>query len=431
MSINTFTFDEDDVALQRRVNDVLDWGMLLSVVGLLAMGLVSIYSATFDAVMSTYFQKQLVYAGVGFGFALLTYFLPERWIHDLAYPLYGVGILMLIAVLIPGVGKVVNGQQCWIQIGGFTFQPSELAKVTTLIALARYISSKGVNVRTIRDLAFMAGIIFLPVALIMGQPDTGSATVFIAMSLGVFLWIGGDMFFLYCMAALPFIAFSALYGVLFESMIIFGIVAALVTLGAFAFRRNIVVTILAVAMLIGVGLAVEPVFKKLEPYKQARLITLFEPERNPRGQGYHVIQSILAVGSGGLTGKGFLKGTQTQLRYIPEQWTDFIFCVPSEEFGFVGAVIVIALLVALILRSMNIAAVVRTKFASVVAIGFGTMMFYHTLVNIGMAIGLFPVMGIPLPFLSAGGTALIMNMGIVGMLLNFYKTRRRRAGPAA
>jgi len=431
MSLNTFTFDEDDVALQRRVNDLLDWGLLLSVVGLLAMGLISIYSATFDAGTSTYFSKQLFYAGTGFVVALVCYFLPERWIRDLSYALYGVGILMLIAVLIPGIGKVVNGQQCWIQIGSFTFQPSELAKVTTLLALARYISEKGVDVKTIRDLAAIFGMVLLPIALVMGQPDTGSATVFIAMSLGIFLWIGGDLFFLYCIAAVPFIGISALYGVLFETMVVFGIVAALVTIGAFAFRRNIVITIVAVAMLIGVGLSVEPAFEKLEPYKQARLVTLFEPERNPRGQGYHVIQSILAVGSGGLTGKGFLKGTQTQLRYIPEQWTDFIFCVPSEEFGFVGAVIVIALLVALILRSMNIAALVRTKFASVIAIGFGTLMFYHTLVNVGMAIGLFPVMGIPLPFLSAGGTALIMNMSIVGMLLNFYKTRRRRAGGVA
>jgi len=431
MSLNTFTFDEDDVALQRRVNDLLDWGMLLTVVGLLAMGLISIYSATFDAGTSVYFKKQLVYAGVGFVLALVCYFLPERWIRDFSYTMYGVGILMLIAVLIPGIGKVVNGQQCWIQIGSFTFQPSELAKVTTLLALARYISEKGVDVKTIRDLAVIGGMVLLPIALVMGQPDTGSATVFIAMSLGVFLWIGGDLFFLYCVASIPFIGISALYGVLFESMVVFGIVTALVTIGAFAFRRNIIVTIVAVAMLVGVGLSVEPVFKELEPYKQARLVTLFEPERNPRGQGYHVIQSILAVGSGGLTGKGFLKGTQTQLRYIPEQWTDFIFCVPSEEFGFVGSVVVIALLIAMILRSMSIAALVRTKFASVVAIGFATLMFYHTLVNIGMAIGLFPVMGIPLPFLSAGGTALIMNMCIVGMLLNFYKTRRRRTGGVA
>ena len=200
------------------------------------------------------------------------------------------------------------------------------------------------------------------------------------------------------------------------------------TLGAFLFRRNLILTIVAVAVLIGVGLAVEPVYDRLPAYQQGRLVTLFEPERNPRGDGYHVIQSILAVGSGGVTGKGFMKGTQTQLRYIPEQYTDFIFSVPTEEFGFVGGVIVIALLVAIIIRSITIASLVSTKFASVIAIGFGTMLLYHTLVNIGMAVGLFPVMGIPLPFLSSGGTALIINLTIVGLLMNFYKTRRRRTG---
>jgi rod shape determining protein RodA len=126
-----------------------------------------------------------------------------------------------------------------------------------------------------------------------------------------------------------------------------------------------------------------------------------------------------------------LHGTQTQLRYIPEQWTDFIYCVPTEEFGFVGGVLVIALLASIILRGVNIAGLVRTKFASVIAIGFASAIFYHTMVNIGMAIGLFPVMGIPLPFLSAGGTALIMNLAIAGLLMNFYKTRRRRAGRVA
>jgi rod shape determining protein RodA len=164
----------------------------------------------------------------------------------------------------------------------------------------------------------------------------------------------------------------------------------------------------------------------LETYKQKRLITLFEPERNPRGEGYHVIQSILAVGSGGITGKGFLQGTQTQLRYIPEQWTDFIFCVPTEEFGFVGGVLVIALLATVALRSFSIASMSRTAFSSIIAVGFGSLVTFHTMVNIGMAVGLFPVMGIPLPFLSAGGTSLIANVACIGMLLHMYRSRRRR-----
>jgi rod shape determining protein RodA len=248
---------------------------------------------------------------------------------------------------------------------------------------------------------------------------------------GVLLWSGADLFILTIIGVTPIVGIAALYGVLFDAMWVFAIVVALAAAGLFLFRRNVVVTSVAILVLIGAGLAVRPVFERLEPYKQNRLITLFEPERNPRGEGYHVIQSMLAVGSGGVTGKGFLKGTQTQLRYIPEQWTDFIFCVPTEEFGFVGGLIVIGLLASIILRAVSIAGLVRTKFASIVAISYGTVLLYHTMVNIGMAIGLFPVMGIPLPFLSAGGTALIMNLAMIGLLLNFYKTRRRRASTVA
>ncbi|MDZ4745506.1 MAG: FtsW/RodA/SpoVE family cell cycle protein [bacterium] len=419
-----FVFDDEDVALQRRVNDLLDWGLLLATAGVLALGLISINSAT-DG--SSYFTNQVYYALIGLASAMTLFFIPERVFSNLAYPLYIIGVLLLVVVLTP-LGKEVNGQQCWIQIGKFTFQPSELAKITTLFAIAKYVSRKGFDVRTLRDIGSIAGLVLLPLALIMAQPDTGSATVFIAILLGVYLWIGGDLFLLYLIGCAPFVAASALYGVLFENMIWFGIVSALVALGAFLFRRNLILTIVAVLLLVGAGFAVKPVFDDLDEYKKQRLVTLFEPERNPRGSGYHVIQSILAVGSGGLTGKGFRKGTQTQLRYIPEQWTDFIFCVPTEEFGFIGGVMVIGLLAAIILRSVNIASIVRTKFAGVIAVGFASMLLFHTIVNIGMAIGLFPVMGIPLPFLSAGGTALIMNLSVVGLLLNFYKTRRRRAG---
>lgn len=429
----TIRFDDDDVALQRRMNDLVDWGLMLAVFGVLAVGLISIYSATYPSFISgvsgpsSTFVKQVIYASIGLVGALVAFFLPERWMRDAAWPMYGLSMALLVAVLIPGIGKVVNGQQCWIDIGGFSFQPSELAKLTTLMAIARFASEKGTDVLTIRDGGVALGILFLPMALIMLQPDTGSATVFMAMGMGIFLWLGGSLFALYVVIAGAVVGAAALYAALFDGMIWFGIAAAAMAIGAFAFRRNVIVTALSVVLVVGAGLMVRPVFDKLPIHQQNRLVTLFEPERNPRGEGYHVIQSMLAVGSGGVTGKGFRKGTQTQLRYIPEQWTDFIFCVPTEEFGFVGGVMVIALLASIMLRAANIAVSVRTRFASVIAFGFGSVMLYHTLVNIGMAIGLFPVMGIPLPFLSAGGTALIVNLTIVGMLMNFYKTRRRRA----
>jgi rod shape determining protein RodA len=426
MAIKPFQLDEDDVAMQRRINDMLDWGLLLAVIGLLGIGLTSIYSAAYGLGSDAIFRRQILYAIVGIAGGVGMFFIPERWINDLAYPLYVIGILLLAAVLTP-LGHVVNGQRCWIQIGSFSFQPSELAKLTTLIAVAKYTDRKGFSIRTLRDLAWVALLFLFPVGLIMLQPDTGSATVFFAMALGVFLWSGGDLFVIYALISMPFVAIASLYGLLFDNMLWFAAVSALFCLGTYLFRRTLTASILACMIVIGIGFAVQPAFNKLEPYQKKRLITLFEPERNPRGEGYHVIQSILAVGSGGITGKGFLKGTQTQLRYIPEQWTDFIFCVPTEEFGFFGGMVVITLLGFVAVRSAGIAASAKTSFSSVIAIGFASLLLFHTTVNIGMAVGLFPVMGIPLPFLSAGGTALIANVAIVGLLLNMYRQRRRRA----
>jgi rod shape determining protein RodA len=184
----------------------------------------------------------------------------------------------------------------------------------------------------------------------------------------------------------------------------------------------------ALAMLlvfIAIGFSSRYVYGVLKPHQQSRIQTFLNPDNDPRGRGYHVIQSIMAVGSGGVTGKGFLHGTQTQLRYIPKQWTDFIFCVPTEEFGFVGGVLVIGLLAILILQCIAIARQSGNAFGSILSASVGIIFFYHATVNIGMAIGAFPVMGIPLPFLSAGGSALVMNMASVGIVLNVYRNRRK------
>ena len=166
---------------------------------------------------------------------------------------------------------------------------------------------------------------------------------------------------------------------------------------------------------------------RLEPYQRDRIETFMNPGKNPKGKGYNVIQSILAVGSGGLAGKGFLQGTQTQLRYIPEQWTDFIFSVPTEEFGFIGGAGVVVLLAMFILRAVRIALETDSMFFSVIAFGVASVIFYHTAINIGMAIGLTPVMGIPLPFLSSGGSALMVNLTMVGLLFNAFRSFRKKS----
>jgi rod shape determining protein RodA len=195
---------------------------------------------------------------------------------------------------------------------------------------------------------------------------------------------------------------------------------------SFFFRKKLVIAIGAIAVFVAVGFIAPIIYDNLMDHQKSRIQTFLDPEANPRGTGYNVIQSLLAVGSGGLTGKGFLQGTQTQLRYIPMQWTDFIFSVPTEEFGFIGGVLVIGLLALLIHRCIRIASEVDDKYYSIVAMGAGTIFLYHTIINIGMAIGLMPVMGIPLPFLSYGGTSLIINLSLVGLLLRGYRLNKHK-----
>ncbi|MBL7999906.1 MAG: rod shape-determining protein RodA, partial [Candidatus Kapabacteria bacterium] len=302
---------------------------------------------------------------------------------------------------------------------------SEFAKVATLLMIGRFVEGKGVNVQNIRDLRYVVGIVILPVLLILGEPDTGTATVFMAMLLGVLLWAGADLFMLFVIGVLPVVGITAIYGVMYETTIPIIICITVLALVVLYFRRGVVLSAVVVAAFIAIGVGISPVYNKLPDHQKSRIKTFFEPEKYPKDEGYHVIQSMMAVGSGGLTGKGFLHGTQTQLRYIPEQWTDFIFCVPGEEFGFIGSVTVLGLLAFLILRILRIARFCRDEFSTVVAFGFASILLYHTFVNIGMAIGVFPVMGIPLPFMSSGGTALIVNMCTMGILLNFYRVKQK------
>lgn len=399
----------------------IDFAMMLSMFGLIAIGLTSIYSATYDASMSKYFSKQLVFAGLGLVSMVSAIFVSDRWLRAIAPVLYAVSVVLLIAVLIPGIGMKINGQRCWINLGGFQFQPSELAKIATLLMVAKFMDEKGVNLRMLRDFLQLSGIVLLPLILVLLEKDTGTTSVFFSMLMGILLWGGAELYFLYIAAALPFVGISAMYGTIYSNKLPFFVITGLISAGLLAFRRFFVLSGIVIVLFLSLGFVITPFFNRMPEYQQARIKTFFEPEKYPKDEGYHVIQSMMAVGSGGLLGKGFLKGTQTQLRYIPEQWTDFIYCVPGEEFGFVGSVTVLGLLGFLILRIERVAKTVRNQFASTVCIGIASILLYHTIVNIGMAIGLFPVMGIPLPFLSSGGTALIANMTGIGLVLNFYR----------
>ncbi len=423
--MDTVSIDDQDYSegLEKKSVDTFDFPTILAMLSLIAIGLISIYSATYEPKMSSFFVKQLVFAGVGVGLMVGCIFLPTHWIRSVAPIAYVGSLILLLLVLIPGIGLKINGQICWIRIGGVQFQPSEFAKLSTLLMIGRFMENKGITLTSLRDIGWLSLIISIPMLLILAEKDTGTASVFVAMMMGTLLWCGGDLFLLYVVALIPVIGVTGMYAVLHDTKTPLYVVLTLAALGALSFRRSIVFGIIAIALFFTVGLSSGPLYHKLPDHQQSRIKTFFDPEKYPRDEGYHVLQSMMAVGSGGLTGKGFMQGTLTQLRYIPEQWTDFIFDVPGEEFGFAGSITVLGLLVFLIFRLVRLARNSRSAFESTFAFGFAAILLYHTMVNIGMAIGLFPVMGIPLPYLSSGGTALMANMTAIGVVISFNRAR--------
>lgn len=266
-------------------SNYFDWGVFLVCCMLVAVGLISIYSATYDASMSEYFTKQLMYSAIGLVFMLTIAFLPERWIYNLAYPSYGLAIVLLGLVL--AIGKTVYGQKNWLVIGSFSFQPSELAKIITVLAVARFLTHRGRNIRTLRDLGITLLLIVLPMGLILVE-DTGSASVFAAITVGVMLWAGMDIFILFTLAAIPVIVVLSFFGQTW-----YYASAGIFSAAAVVFRRGIIGTLIAAGLFFGAGFASSFAYNNLlKPYQKDRVQILLNPDADPRGKGYNVIQSL-------------------------------------------------------------------------------------------------------------------------------------------
>lgn len=381
-------------------------------------GFAAIYSATYAAQMNDRFSQQLLFGAVGVAILIITALVPVRWLSVAAYPIYLLSLGFLVLVLVKG--EVVYNQKNWLGLfGGLRFQPSEIAKLGTIMAVGKFLSGDRKLTRPF-DFAVACGIIVLPIALIMLEPDPGSAMVYVGLLFIVLLWAGTDIFLLLTVVGSALVALFSLFGktpMLASVLIIGGMLF-------FFFRKNLITTSVAFMLLIGAAFSADFIYNHMHPYQRERIDLLLNPEMDPLGGGYNIIQTKMAIGSGGLLGKGYLQGTQTQLRFVPKQWTDFIMSVPAEEFGFVGALIILLLYIFLIYRSLAIASSVRSNFSSVVAIGITGIWFLHVFVNIGMTLGVFPVVGIPLPFMSYGGSALITNMLMAGILMNLYRNRR-------
>jgi rod shape determining protein RodA len=406
--------------MQMKVFDRFNFAVLISALGLITIGLLAIYSATFsNPQVSGNFTKQVIASVAGLILILTITFLPPKYLSMSAYILYGINLIMLMLVLV--IGRKILGHTSWFSIGGFGVQPSEFAKVTTILALAKFISNREneTDITNPKDFITALMIGLLPVVFIILQPDIGTSFVFVAILIPVLYWSGMSNFILFVIIAPAVTAICAFLGTYY---FIAAVIVAAVSM--LFFKKNIMAYTLVITAIVIAGLSVHVVYDKMQPYQQKRIDALFNPESDALGSGYNIIQSKIAIGSGGMWGKGFLQGTQTQLKYIPEQWTDFIFCMVGEEFGFAGSIIVVLLFLILIWQAFHIAFQCKNKFLSICCVGFGSIFLVHAFFNVGMTIGITPVVGIPLPFMSYGVSSLLSNVVMVGIILNAYRNRK-------
>jgi rod shape determining protein RodA len=361
--------------IDRRLFIHFDWTLMGIVLTIAFIGILNLYSITAHWEISgpPVYLKQISWWFIGLIFMMTIAFIEYRLYSDFAYVVYVASIVFLVVVL--GYGMMTSGAQRWVKIGPISFQPSEFVKLSLILAMAHFFqrppSREGYS---LRHLVVPFFILLLPMILILKQPDLGTAII-------LFLVFFSILFFVK-------IRWSSL---------------------------------LALAL---VGASVLPlIWHFLKDYQKKRIVTFFNPDMDPLGAGYHLIQSKIALGSGGIMGKGFMKGTQCKLGFLPEQQTDFIFSVMGEEWGLIGSIIIVLLYLALILWGLRIAVQAKDRFGAILSFGVVAMLFWHIFINIGMVLGLMPVVGIPLPLLSYGGSFLVSTLIGIGLLLNVSMRR--------
>ncbi|MCD4696515.1 MAG: rod shape-determining protein RodA [Bacteroidales bacterium] len=400
----------------------IDWVTIFLYLLLVLIGWVNIYAAEYNIAHTSIFDKdmnygkQMVWILTSVFLIMLILIIDAKFFTTFSWVIYILVMGMLIGVLL--FGREIAGSKSWFQVGSFSLQPSEFAKFATALALAKFISKINTDFTKLSSRITAGGIIFVPIVLILLQHDTGSALVFIALVLvlfregmsGTFLFIGLIAIVLFILALLVN-KFIILVVLVFNAALVFYMFKKL--------RKKWIwiagVFLIASAWVFSVDYAFENI---LETHQKKRINVLLGIEKDIRGAGYNVHQSKIAIGSGGFSGKGFLQGTQTKYNFVPEQSTDFIFCTVGEEWGFVGSFVVIVLFVGLLARLVILAERQRSKFSRVYGYGVASILFFHFAINIGMTIGLFPVIGIPLPFISYGGSSL---WGFTILLFIFLK----------
>lgn len=406
--------------MNKNIFEGFDFTILIVTACIVTSGLFAIFSATFTS-SADYFSRQLTFALAGISVMIFISYIPPRIIAKGSYFLYVISLVLLVLVLL--FGKKISGSKSWFSIGGFGIQPSEFAKIATILAIANFLSMTEEGYRNVnRVMIFFKTclFIFIPVTLIMLQPDMGTSLVFLSMLLPILFWAGLSPYVLFIIISPVIVAAGAFLGI---SYFIGAI--CLVAVLLFMLKKNIVITVIVLIINFIIGFSVDNLYQKLAPYQQNRIKAVFDPTTDPLGSGYNVIQSKVAIGSGGFWGKGFLEGTQTQLKFIPEQWTDFIFCMIGEEFGFIGSLLILLLYMILIFRLVNNANITRNRFLSISCIGISSIVLFHLLINIGMTIGIMPVIGIPLPLMSYGISSLMSFLVMMGIGMSTYRYRNQ------
>ncbi len=455
----------------------VDWMLLSLYLALVSIGWVMIYAVSYDNNVSNNFfsidynaGRQLIWIGISFFILFFVLAFDSKIWRTFSYGFYAIGIVLLILVLF--VGKEINGQKAWFSLGFFAFQPAEIAKLGTCLALANLLSDYKMKLNERKSALVAIGLIFLPPFLIMFQPDAGSALVFLSFFILLYreglnasiyavvlsfaalfilsLLFGFDITYLFILTAalaifvyqLPnrnyylmavgllciggFIAVNS--GNAQEILVAMSVLVLIMAIILWSLKKVQLLFLFMPMILIAslTSFFSNYVFNILEPHQQERINVWLHPDRcDPRGSLYNVLQSKMAIGSGGLDGKGFLNGTLTKLNYVPEQATDFIFCTVGEEHGFIGAFTVIGLYLFLLMRLTLVAERQKLNFSRNFIWGVAGILFFHFLVNIGMTMGLVPIIGIPLPLVSYGGSSLIGFTILLGVVIKMDSIRQK------
>jgi len=384
--------------------------MIVLYLCLVFIGWINIYASAYNEEhksildFSQNYGKQLIWIATSIVLGLIILLVDSKFFSSFAYLIYAIIIIALIAVLV--VGKEISGSKSWFEIGSFALQPSEFAKFAVNLAIAKYLSTLNIKMENIKTKFYTVLLFAIPAVLIYLQNDTGSVLVFTAFVFVMYReGLSGNILIIGLLLVVLFIL-----SLLIHKIVLLAILTGIIALMFIVIKRNKKNIITLISILIvtaGFILCIDYVFENvLEPHQKTRINVLLGKEVDLKGAGYNVNQSKIAIGSGGFLGKGFLEGTQTKYNFVPEQSTDFIFCTVGEEWGFVGSFVVIVLFTGLLIRIVFIAERQRSIFSRIYGYGVASILFFHFAINIGMTLGISPVIGIPLPFFSYGGSSL-------------------------